>query len=153
MARKKLTIQERVIKEPKVLEMSMEALREALDKSGGDYRPVLKVKAKGCSVKLVLRCKRPDIFAGWTMVVVLDQTCIGLIDWHVAEYQDTHGIRRIGWHKHVWSVAEHSCKNRREHLPNFNPVTIEEFIRDGFMVLGIEFAKGNLNVGRQMRID
>jgi hypothetical protein len=153
MASKPIPVEEKVLRQTKVLEMTMGELQVALDDNSGTLKALLAVRTKGCVVKLVLRCKRPDIPATWAMIVVLNGIPITWIDWHRFEYTDTAGVRRIGWHKHCWSATEKSCKDHRQHLVGFDPVTVAGFLREGFKVLGIELMKGDSDGHGQMPLD
>lgn len=69
------------------------------------------------------------------MALLLDNNRIAGIDFHVTDYMDSDGVKRICWHKHARD-------NGRVHLINFKPETISQFIRESFALFNIKLKPG-----------
>ena len=137
MRKRAKSVEKLIAADIKRLPLTFSELKCELDMSQGDFRSALKIKRKCATLKLVLRCKRPDLPEACTMAVVLGTTAITYIDWHRVEFIGIDGMREMGWHQHVWSEEEGSCENHRQSLPEFNPTTVQEFIEQGFRLLNI----------------
>ena len=62
---------------------------------------------------------------------------ISCIDWE-GLFVSIDGGKASGFHSHVWDPKEMSCERLKEPLPHFDPARIEDFILQGFHLLGIK---------------
>lgn len=66
---------------------------------------------------------------------------IDCIDWeHMFEAMD--GAKGSGFHRHIWDPTTRSCEKSKILLPQFNPQSVEEFILQGFTLMGIAHQPG-----------
>jgi hypothetical protein len=56
-----------------------------------------------------------------------------------------------GFHRHIWDTKTMSREDSKMARPKFQPTSVEEFILQGFALLGVTYRKGTSN-GIQMSI-
>ena len=132
----------------------MEQIREAMDANDGCLRHPLSVPRMRGQLRLVIRCRR-SLPASWSMAVILYSGRvdgrIACIDWE-GSFVTIDGERGSGFHRHIWDPGKMDCENSKMPLPAFQPSTVEEFISQGFALLGVKNAEDSSNEGTQLSI-
>lgn len=95
----------------------------------------------GCGqLRIQIRCKNNSPVC-WSMSVILYSNAgegrIDCIDWEPT-FVTIDGVKASGFHRHIWDPKKKSCEHSKVALPQFNPQSVEEFIRMGFGLMGIE---------------
>jgi hypothetical protein len=126
MPRKPLTPEERVRRQVKPLDVTFAELKAEIDSAGGDLRRAIKMKGQSGSLRLMIRCKKTNIPASWGMSLILDGSMIDCVHFHVTDYLNTDGFKRIGWHR---DLMESGRNVGRKTLEDFDPKNLEDFIQ------------------------
>ena len=66
---------------------------------------------------------------------------IDCIDWE-GMFDTMDGAKGSGFHRHIWDAVKKDCEKSKIALPLFKPSTVEEFILQGFTLLGITYEPG-----------
>jgi hypothetical protein len=61
---------------------------------------------------------------------------IDCIDWE-GLFVTMEGAKGSGFHRHIWDPEKMSCEDTKIALPLFKPAGVEEFVLDGFKLLGV----------------
>ena len=61
---------------------------------------------------------------------------IDCIDWE-GSFVTMEGKRASGFHRHIWDPAKMDCEKSKVALPLFQPTVVEQFILQGFGLLGV----------------
>jgi hypothetical protein len=117
----------------------MEAIRAVMNANRGDLRrPLLVARARG-QLRLVIRC-RTSSHTSWAMSVILYSGRfdgrIDCIDWE-GSFLTIDGKTASGFHRHVWDPKTMNCEKSKVALPLFQPANVEDFILQGFALIGV----------------
>jgi hypothetical protein len=145
MSPRRLSPEERIIAASKHLDLSMEQIREGMDRNGGALKhPLVAPRLRG-QLRLAIRC-RSNSPTAWSMSVILYSRRfdgrVACIDWE-GSFVAIDGRKSSGFHRHVWDAMEMSCERPKLPLPDFRPATAEEFILGGFALLAITYKKSS----------
>lgn len=64
---------------------------------------------------------------------------IDCIDWE-GLFVTMDGKEASGFHRHIWDPGEMNCEKSKVALPLFRPISVEQFILQGFALLGVKHA-------------
>jgi hypothetical protein len=130
----------------------MEQVRAAMDASNGDLEYSLVVPRVRGSLRLVVRYRHPSR-TSWSMSVILNSDRfdgrIDCIDWE-GSFVSIGGVWCSGFHRHVWDAKSMSCERTKKDLVGFVPASVEEFVIQGFALLGVVPRKESANDRSQM---
>jgi hypothetical protein len=117
----------------------MEQIRDTMSTNGGDLRHPLVVPRMRGELRLAIRC-RSNSETCWSMSVILYSRRfdgrIDCIDWE-GLFVTMDGKRDSGFHRHIWDPGKMECEKSKIALPLFRPTDVEQFIVQGFALLGI----------------
>lgn len=147
------TLEQRIIAQDKPLGLSLADLKVALNSNRGRISRGIALKGiRAIQVRLIVvvpTFRRKT----WSLSLLLNDIRADGIDWHVTTYTDTEGAKRIGWHRHIWCPQRRTGEALRQHLPDFDPATTEDFILEGFSIMGVSLkgevqnARGQMSFG------
>jgi hypothetical protein len=118
----------------------MEQIRDAMNANDGCLRHQLVVPRMRGQLRLVIRCRNSSQTC-WSMSVILYSSGfdgrIDCIDWE-GLFVTIEGKQGSGFHRHIWDPKKMDCEKAKMALPLFQPVGIEQFILQGFALLGVK---------------
>ena len=125
--------------------MSMEQIRDAMNTEDGTLRRPLQVARIRGQLRIVIRCTNNSPTC-WSMSVILYSNRIDgridCIDWE-GMFDAVDGTKGTGFHRHLWDPIRKDCEKSKVALPAFNPASVEEFIIQGFKLMGITYESGS----------
>jgi len=123
----------------------MEQIRDIMNANDVSLRHPLIIPRMRGQLRLVIRC-RSNSETCWSMSVILYSSRfdgrIDCIDWE-GLFVTIDGKKGSGFHRHLWNPEKMDCEKGKEALPLFRPSTVEQFIRQGFVLLGITHEAGS----------
>lgn len=149
MAKKPLSPERKLSAKRKHLGLTLTQLKGLIDSADGNFRHPLVIGPKE-EVRLIVRCKHVNIPECWAMAMLQHNVRFDGIDYHTTIYKDGSGAQRLGWHR---DLRESDVTVEKVPLPNFNPVTLEQFILDGLAMFNVILEPEGSGGDEQMRID
>ena len=117
----------------------MEQIRDAMNGNSGCLRHTLTVTRMRGELRIVIRC-RNNSETSWAMSVILYSSRfdgrIDCIDWE-GLFVTIDGKEASGFHRHIWDPRKMDCEKSKVALPLFRPISVEQFILQGFALMGV----------------
>jgi hypothetical protein len=154
MPNRRLSPEERLLRTPKHLNLSIEEIISQMTLNLGDLEAPLRAGRIRGHVRIVIRCRHLSP-TSWSMSIILNSSRfdgrIDGIDWE-GLFVSTDGTRHSGFHRHDWDAKVMSCERRKIPLTEFKPSSMEQFVIQGLALLGVILRKEPNSHGSQMSI-
>lgn len=143
-SKKRLSAEERILASQKHLALSLEQIRDRMNADNGCLRNRFRLRAcEGNSGLLSdVGTTRPAVGQCPSYCIAQGSTEESIASIGRGMFETMEGTKGHGFHRHIWDPVKRNCEQSKMALPLFKPQSVEEFILQGFTLMGIAYEPG-----------